>query len=278
MTELSQKTIDKYKSYIRLLKTKRNIDCDDENLDFDEIMDRLEDMSLSYKRTNLSAIKWYLESNNRCKKICKLISEEIHYMNNVSREEDKNGLFNDKQISKYIEWSEILKLHTDLSLKLKKSVFDYDNHIMYVVLSLYCLFSVRRVEDYSMMYIIDNMNDYYNDKINYYVYDESKFIFNIYKTKKNYGQQIFNVPYNLSKILDNYIKTFKIKGSLLDLNERGIARNIRNLFSEYFNIKMTVNDLRFSYLQYVKHNCNEEQIEKISKQMANSSLIYENNN
>ena len=41
---------------------------------------------------------------------------------------------------------------------------------------------------------------------------------------------------------------------------------------------MTVNDLRFSYLQYVKDNYTEDQIEKISKQMANSSLIYETNN
>ena len=223
MSELSQKTIDKYKSYIRLLKTKRNIDCDDENLDFDEIIDRLEDLSLSYKRSNLVAIKWYLETNNRCKNICRLISEEIHYMNNVSKEEDKNGLFNDKQIAKYIEWSDILKLHNDLSFRLNTYSFDYYYYTKYIILSLYCLFPVRRLEDYALMKIIDTMDDYKDKDFNYYVFEESKFIFNVYKTKNNYGEQIFKLPYKLSKILDNYIKIYKIKNSLLDLNEKGIA-------------------------------------------------------
>ena len=276
MKELSQKTIEKYNLYIRLLKTKRSIDCDDENLNFDEIIDRLEDMSLSYKRSNLVAIKWYLESNNRCKNICRLISEEIRYMNNVSKEEDKNGLFNDKQISKYIEWTDIVKLHTDLSFRLKTYTFDYYYYTKYIILSLYCLFPVRRLEDYALMRIIDTINDYKNKDFNYYVFEESKFIFNVYKTKNNYGEQIFKVPYKLSKILDNYIKIYKVKGSLLDLNEKGIYREMRNLFNEYFNIKMTVNDLRFSYLQYVKENFDDNQIKKISIQMANSSLIYEN--
>lgn len=274
MNELSQKTIDKYLSCIRLLKNKRNLDIDDLNLDFDDILNKLEDLSSSYRKINLSAIKWYLESNNRCKKICKLITEEIRYIINISIEEDKNGLITDKQSEKYIEWSEILKLHSKLSSDLKSEFFNYEFYTMFVVLSLYCLFPVRRLEDYALLNIINTIHDYHDKNLNYYVYNESKFIFNVYKTKNNYGEQIFNVPHNLSKILDKYIKTFSITGLLLELNEKGISRNLRSVFSDHFNIKITVNDLRFSYSQFVKANYNDDQIKKISIQMANSSLMF----
>jgi integrase len=56
------------------------------------------------------------------------------------------------------------------------------------------------------MSIVKKYSDKLSESVNYYVYDDNKFIFNKYKTEKTYGKQEIPVSDDLKKVLDIYIK------------------------------------------------------------------------
>ena len=83
-----------------------------------------------------------------------------------------------------------------------------------LVCSLYILIPPRR-RDYFNMKISNSLNpDILNPDSNYVIMNDNvpvRFVFKNYKTCKNYGTQIFDIPKELSEILKRYIEFYNLE-------------------------------------------------------------------
>ena len=267
--ELKDKSVKAYTDAIKRLK-KKGIDLDEE-VDLKKILIKLADMSLSYKRSNLSAIKRYLEEKNddEYKEICNKIEKIVNDLNEEARrlKEIKDE---EKELS--IRWEKCLKIQNDM----KNNENDFKNkeeHRRFVIISLYTLFPVRDNESYYLMDVIKTLRTKMDDEgKNYYIMSKNKFVFNKYKTKYG-GTQTFDVPEELSNILKNYILHNKIEGSLLELDDNAFKYQVKKIFKDNYdeNKNITVNTLKESYLDYLKRKKiieSEKQMNDIKNKMG----------
>jgi hypothetical protein len=91
--------------------------------------------------------------------------------------------------------------------------------------------------------------------------NDMKFIFNQYKTKKRYGQQIFNVPEKITSILHSYINqnTLKELDYLFNANKNkrekiaqsNFSTKISNTFKKVYGIPIPIRFLRKSHSTYL---------------------------
>lgn len=178
-----------------------------------DVMKRLSEMtsnrgkplSLNYIKGIISAIIWKLRQEDKDDPILEeyryLIS---HIRGKLEREERTN-----KKTSGYIpKWEEITAKRDaeGRAGRLK-------NHL---VLSLYTYNPPRRILDYIMLKIAKTPQDAKDTRYNYYIINKKMFVFNVFKTAKSIGQQVIEVPQNLSKIINNYISVKKLRvGDLL---------------------------------------------------------------
>lgn len=167
----------------------------------------------------------------------------------------KEQLKSDTQNNNWITQAEIKDIYT----KLEKEVKPYfkkkdlnDNEIQrlmdYIILSLYYLLPPRRILDYSLMKVFDIDKE----KDNYIDHDSNEFVFNKYKTAKNYGLQRVKIPTKLKNILKNYIQIIKEKSNYLLFNKNGSMLASPQLVSKLNKIfngrKISVNILRHSWI------------------------------
>jgi hypothetical protein len=136
----------------------------------------------------------------------------------------------------------------------------------FLILSLYVLQKPRRLQDYTEMKL-KNVN---KEEDNYI--DKTKFVFNVYKTAKQYGKQILLIPESLAKCLSLYFKhhpvlksikgntkVFPITDFLLSFNctDPITADNfITRILNKIFDKKIGCSMLRHIYLSG-KQNVNE---------------------
>lgn len=188
----------------------------------------------------------------------------------------------EKQKENWIEWDEVKKIHTDLSDKVygnKDKVFGekaFTELLHLVVLSLYTDLPPRRNKDYLKMKVA-NLKDEPTLPMdyNYLIVDKKvpvKFVFNVYKTAKQYGKQILLIPESLAKCLSLYFKhhpvlksikgntkVFPITDFLLSFNctDPVTADNfITRILNKIFDKKIGCSMLRHIYLSG-KQNVNE---------------------
>ena len=219
----------------------------------------------------LKAIQWYLKGVTGNDELKESISKALKEISKVQTEkDDKNELSGEQKVN-YLEWEDIIRI----SRKVKNNRnLSEENHKEYVIMSLYELFDgVRRIKDYSEMYISDG-NEISDKSRNYYLRKgkESYFIFNNYKTSYIYGSQTFRVPVRLRNIINGYIDMYKIRGSLLSLSEGGLKERIRTIFHRYVDKSIGVNILRHSYITYNEKqgNLTKERRKELANRMAHT--------
>jgi hypothetical protein len=119
----------------------------------------------------------------------------------------------EKEAAVWMSWSDIIthyeKVGKEVKAILKKpgelSSVDYDRVQDHLLLTLFTQMAPRRNKDYSAMFITRKKAG--DDKTkNYYVLEEGKMYFNVYKTAKKHGQQIVDVPENVQSILSRFLK------------------------------------------------------------------------
>lgn len=120
----------------------------------------------------------------------------------------------------------------------------------YVVLSLYILFPPRRVLDYAYMDICNDETTMKNDR-NYYIPDKQQFVFNVYKTAKTYKQQRFTMCNRLNDLLKDFIRTYNIQQSLLNMTEDYLGNRIKEIFFNTCGKRAGASIMRHSFLSYM---------------------------
>jgi hypothetical protein len=152
-----------------------------------------------------------------------------------------------KQIDNWISQDDIMKIQEDMmkNLPKKKKInpIEYDKLLDLVILSLYTLQPPRRSTDYIDMFIgTDGSHNYL---------DNDKFIFNNYKTKKTYHQQIQAINPKLMEIIKVYLKYKPIESNfLIDAQGKPLnhSNQITRRLNRIFDKKISVSMLRNIYL------------------------------
>jgi integrase len=96
---------------------------------------------------------------------------------------------------------------------------EYDTLLKYLILSLYTLIPPRRNADFQKMKILtDEPQDMQN---NYIDIENTKFIFNNYKTAKAYKTQIVDIPDELMDVVRMYLRHANTSSGYLVVNYEG---------------------------------------------------------
>jgi integrase len=161
----------------------------------------------------------------------------------------------------YMSWNDIMDIQKKLQdsvMKNKKINADNWNDVLkLVVLSIYTLIPPRRNEYVNMLVTPKIILTDESDMNNYYGYTTGTFVINEYKTKKNYGRFVLNIPHELDKILRWYIKHHPLRLEKnpypLLVNYSGETLNERNgiqkiLYSIFKPKKIGSTMLRHIYL------------------------------
>lgn len=205
------------KLYIRNLEKLNNGEIKDFKFlnKVDSIIEKLNKYKDNTKRGFLISIVSVLGCCPDDKKLVKLKNSYYQLMINKSKEIKNNETteLTDEQKENWITWEDILKKFEEIQEEVKKfmenknlNIKEYNFLLGYVILSCYIFNSPRRNKDYQNMNIVKKNDENLSKEINYYVYDDNKFIFNKYKTEKTYGNQEIDVSDNLKNALHNYLK------------------------------------------------------------------------
>lgn len=251
--------------YIRNL-TKLNNNAPFNNLSFLKNYDTVQAIIDNYisKRhlygTILSAIKYgtrgtsYKPTYNKWnEKLLEYLSTDAEKVNADNRK--------DKVNNNYLSWEDILKKRDDIQdrvFKIKKfSPANWKELLQLVILSLYTLIPPRRNEYVNMLVVPKVILTDEDDDNNYWGYLSNTFVLNEYKTKKNYGRFITNIPPPLEKVLKFYHKHHPLRNTptpyMLLVNHNGEPLNqnsgiSRILYSIFTPKKIGSTMLRHIYL------------------------------
>ena len=201
----------------------------------DEILEILADESVQVRKTIL-AVLVSLFGQEKTKKLRTKMLEDANIYNEKLKTQNKT----EKQERNWMSWEEVMARHKTLSKELspllKKdnpSPKDLLRLVDLILLSVFVLIPPRRSQDYTEMKVRNfNMNE-----DNYFDPKRKAFVFNKYKTKKTYGQQIVHLPTNLLKLINRWVKInphdhllFDSKGGALSPSRLTIKLN--NIFGK----------------------------------------------
>lgn len=216
------------------------------------------------------------------KSICQIIEFDTVYLKNSSKINKKlsideykiklleyseylngivNKIKNDKTIIKYPEWKNILN----------REIIDLSGQDK-LIFNLYTLTPPRRINDYFLLFYVSDSNFIIDQTKNYCLIDydnpeNSKFIFYVYKTVKNFGVQIIPIPKKLQKIIIDYVKTENIKDNSSFFpsikSKTMFIKKVKKIFG------FSVDYIRHSYINYLyDKNTSYKKLETISIYMA----------
>lgn len=77
---------------------------------------------------------------------------------------------------------------------------------MWLLICLYTEVAPRRNQDYAYMMVVSELPEEQDMNANYLVLSTKEFVFNKYKTKNHYGQQVIDIPDVLMEHIKTYIK------------------------------------------------------------------------
>lgn len=202
-----------------------------------------------------------------------LIKDEmVILINNIKKYREEN-LYENKNI-------------IDLDINnVKHFLSKIDNPRDKLIFALYTLLPSRRLE-YRFLKL-NHPNIIENPEYNYIDINDNKIrlIFNEYKTKSTYKRQVFNFDNNLLiNIFKEYILKFNINiNELLFTNSKTndlmpyyeFAKIISNIFSNIYDKKITLNDIRHSWSNKINEDIpfmSLKELNEISEMMGHSVL------
>jgi hypothetical protein len=131
---------------------------------------------------------------------------------------------------KLVAWNRVMEVRETYkalsdAITPRASPKEHEIQQIYLLLLLFTEFPPRR-NDYAYMDIVGPMSDAKDTKRNYYVADTQQFVFNNYKTKAQYSQQIFDVPDMIAEAILRIRGPHWEAGSLpLFVNQKGTRIN-----------------------------------------------------
>lgn len=230
--------------YIRNLRT-LNGNADFKSFGFltktKDIEERMSKFADNTRKTMLGTVVSILtpKKDNRYYNRCYThYKRRLDEMWKASKERD-TGEKTEKQNANWVSWEDVLKARERLRGEGK--------HLDLLVLSLYTDIPPRRNKDFFEMVVSEGDNP---DKThNYCVLEKGrpvKFVFHLYKTRKEYGTQDIDIPSNLADII--LLNTPRVGEKLLPFqHENGITRTLNRIFD---GKKIGSSMLRHIYLSH----------------------------
>ncbi len=213
-----------------------------------DVLSVLKDDADKNKKVKLSAVIVGLESNpfDGSDKVMKEYRDIIMNINEDLKKTELNQEQTDKQKEAFVQWNDVINIHNGMKKKFKNiSDFSKKELLPYIVLSLYTYIPPRRLIDYTLM----KFKDYDEDKDNYFVPRKGNkkgyFIFNVYKTAKQYGKQKVEIPNDLNKLL---LEWEPIADSDFILGEHMTNVKLNGILNKIFGKNTGASTLRSSYL------------------------------
>jgi hypothetical protein len=164
--------------------------------------------------------------------------------------ETKNWI-TEEQKAEVIENCE--KIIAEIGNKKKVNEEQYNRLLDCVVLSLYTKIAPRRNLDFQMMKVVKAHDPAFGIETNFLDLSTKRFIFNRYKTKGAYKQQVVDIPDDLWKIISVYLKVkpkFETNDFLTTFAGEPFVQNnsITRILNKIFGQKIGVGMLRKMYL------------------------------
>jgi integrase len=271
---LSDKSIKLYVTILKGLNDKKEIRDFKFLSNPKKILLKLKDYKPTTQRNALIAVVSVLKNLNN--DLYKSYYDLMIEMNKKIEDNSKENKKTETQNNNWMKWSEVQKKFDELVKKLKgsKNISEegYDNYLDAVILGLYTLLPPRRNVDYLLMKVSKDGKDL-DTKFNWLDMKKKQFIFNNYKTKKAFGQQILDVPAELMDLLKKYLKykkegegylLVKFSGERLK-SDNAITRRLNKIFDKNVSSSM----LRHIYLSD-KYGKVQEEMKDDAEAMAHS--------
>jgi hypothetical protein len=298
------------KAYERSLDKLKGAGIDIDNIDEHTLLNTVRGWTLNESSQDIifSAVIDYSKQKGKNELLVPKLSDIMRQHRNKQNTRYMLNTLSDRERTNYISWSNVCRIHEKIGQLLKVNDSDDDLYLDYIILSLYVYHPVRRIEDYSEMYIDDKATIYEepecilwttgeNGKLNV-GYDTKKvkvkenkgernrytrtpsksyFIFERYKTSKSYGRQIIEVDDTLNRLLNKYMekKGLKDGDKLLSLTHLNLIRKLSNIFKRMINRNISASLLRHIYITHVLNDVKITEQEKwsISQKMAHSMMM-----
>jgi len=274
---LSENSIKLYMSILKNLNDKKEI----KDLKFlsksKKIFDKIKDYKATTQRNILISIVSVLKALEN--PLYKDYYDDMMKLNKIIDDDTKKNQKTEQQEKNWMKWDEIVNKFNDMNSKLKKSYSNisesqYDDLLDTIILSLYVCLPPRRNKDYLLMKVSKDGKNMTDAKYNYLDMKKKQFIFNNFKTKKAFGQQIIDIPDVCYNLLKKYLKYKKGESDFLLVKFNGehlksdnaITRRLNNVFDKNVSSSM----LRHIYLSD-KYNGVKEEMKKDSNLMAHST-------
>lgn len=297
--ELSMTSANLYLKYLIMLNDKLPF----KNLNFlketDSVLEKINKYSTNTQKTILSSIVSVLslfKDKSSLKSTYKFYFDKMMEIANdmKSNETTEKSI---KQSDNWLDWNIILNIKDRLLqecdlFKIDSkliSVSQYNKILDCLIVSLYTEIPPRRNLDYLDMFVINDYKDTTDSNKNYYDVVNQRFIFNNYKTKSKYGQQIIDIKGidKLQVILSRYLKVHPLNPArnkpnfikdmpkntefkfLVNSDGSGLTsgNSITRILNRIFNKKLGSSMLRHIYLSN-KYNIDE--MEKDATAMGHS--------
>jgi len=256
--------------------------------DTETILQRMEHLKPNTKKSYIITINSVLRDLKGFEKVKKYYFDLMKEMNKKSTE--NNNIKSEVQKANWIEQEDVIRIYNALYEKTipllrKKKVneMQWAEILQLVVLSLYVVHPPRRIQDYSRMIYINDLDSINPDTLkdfNYYDPKNNKFVFYVYKTAGAYNLQEIDVDPRLKEILKMYMKLSPLKNEVnpyLLCKYDGTPFNqnyIRAILNKIFDKNISCSMLRNIYLSdKFKDSVNE--IRNTASDMGTSSRVVQ---
>ncbi len=288
-------SISQYEANLRKVRALFEADSYDFLKSPKKVEDRIKDLHFTTRRNILNAIIVFLLAIDKDGKMEKLIAEYSEVRDGLNKkyiDENKSGVISEKQKVNFTDMKEIDEMIEKLRLEVnplkKKDKPLTQNELSR--LRAYTIFSMlKRLptrNDMSGMKLI-NQSMYKKltqaeKEANNFLVDQKKtmkFVYNVYKTSKKYGENVIEVPEDLKPILRFYIKIMEIKNGevMFPMTRNAISQLLSKQSNRLIGKKISSTMLRKIYLsdKYADVNDEKEQDAKVmGHDVGTANLVY----
>lgn len=246
---LKENSINQYWSHLKKLQSKYETDNWDFLSDVDDVIKSISDKHFTTTRNTLNAIIVLLIALNEKEQYDDLIkkyTEKRDELNKQYQDEQSTGKISDKQRDNFIELEELEKMINQLKLEIskqnlrqKKTFTPREKELLSVFTILNYLVRIPTRNDMAEQRLVTK--SFYNKqseeekkKYNWLLREKGKMtaIYQNYKTNGKYGEKRVDIPADLMKILNSYIRNLGLKaGDFLFTNSKGNPYT-RNMISQ----------------------------------------------
>ena len=259
---LKTNTIKQYETHLNKLKKIFESDDWDFLSDPEKVAEKLADKAYTSRRNSYNAVIVLLMALNHDERYDELISKYDKMRNELNSQYDTemaSGKISDKQKANFAEYEEIEKMISDMEneikskgLKKKETITGKEKELFMVWTIYNFLIRIPTRNDMSGQRLIsktmyNKLTEDDKKNNNYLVKSKNNMvgIYNEYKTSKKYGEKKIDIPKDLEKILNVYIKKAGIKnGDVLftsstgkELSRNAISQLLMKTSKKYLNGK-----------------------------------------